>query len=248
MDLFGFICSKAQKFGLNLTAAIPAERYDAVAAQAYRAGAIFSSCRTIVLIGNGGADFWYAFKAYTGAHNGWFDRDNPLDDFTREINEKEIVTPIQTLGVKCFAVYPFGSGSPTLNFMQLATLAGLAGPSIIGVVVHPVFGPWIAFRAALLLDCELDHPGDAVGFDPCSTCSTRPCINACPAAAVSFPSGWNIPRCLAHRVEAYPDCATQCHARVACVLSPDERYPDDELAYHQARALRVMRPYYNKTK
>jgi hypothetical protein len=199
-----------------------------------------------VVIGNGGAAFWRAFKAHAAGNRGWFERDNPLDDFTRELVEQEIVMPIRNAGVRCIAVYPFGGGRPTLNFMQLGTLAGLAGPSIIGVVVHPRFGPWLAFRAALLLDRDLDHPGDAIGFDPCPTCRVRSCISACPAAAVSFPSGWNIPKCLAHRVEAHPDCADRCHARLACVLGPDERYPDDELAYHQMRALRAMRPYYRK--
>jgi epoxyqueuosine reductase len=246
VDLFDRIARNAQRFGLNLIAALPAERYELAAAPAYRADNISLGCRSIVVIGNGGADFWSTFKAHAAKNPGWLERDNPLDDFTREVIEKQIVMPIQAEGVRCFTVYPFGSGGPTLNFMQLAMLAGLAAPSIIGVVVHPVFGPWIAFRAALLLDSEIDHPGDAIGFDPCPTCSSRSCISACPAAAVSFPSGWNIPKCLAHRVEAHPDCADRCHARVACVLAPDRRYPDDELAYHQARALHVMRPYYKK--
>jgi epoxyqueuosine reductase len=248
VDLFDDISRNAQRFGLNLIAALPAQRYELAAAPAYRADPICPGCRSIVVIGNGGADFWRVFKGHAAENPGWFERDNPLDDFTREVVEKEIVMPIQTAGVRCVTVYPFGSNGPTLNFMQLATLSGLAAPSIIGVVVHPVFGPWIAFRAALLLDCKIDHPGDAIGFDPCPACSTRSCISACPGAAVSFPSGWNIPKCLAHRVEAHPECADRCHARVACVLSPDQRYPDDELAYHQARALRVMRPYYKKMK
>jgi epoxyqueuosine reductase QueG len=248
VDLFERITRDAQGFGLNLIAALPAERYELAAAPGYRASTIYPGCRTIVVLGNGGPYFWHAFKAYAAGNAGWFERDNPLDDFTREVVEKQIVMPIQAAGVECITVYPFGSTGPTLNFMQLATLAGLAGPSIIGVVVHPVFGPWIAFRAALLLDCEIDRPGEAGGFDPCPACSVRSCIGACPASAVSFPAGWNIPQCLAHRVEAHPDCAERCHARVACVLSPDQRYPDDELAYHQARALRVMRPYYEKLK
>lgn len=243
MDLFDHITRNARRFGLNLIAALPAERYELAAPPAYRAGAISPRCRSIVVIGNGGGDFWRAFKGHAAENPGWFDRDNPLDDFTREIVENQLVMPFQTAGVPCTPVYPFGSG-PTLNFMQLATLAGLAGPSIIGVVVHPVYGPWIAFRAALLLDCKIDRPGDACGFEPCPKCSTRSCISACPAGAVSFPSGWNIPTCLTHRVEAHTHCADRCHARVACVLGPDQRYPDDELAYHQMRALRVMRPHY----
>jgi hypothetical protein len=63
---------------------------------------------------------------------------------------------------------------------------------------------------------------------------------------VSFPSGWDIPKCLAHRIESYPQCDDRCYARVACVLRPDQRYHDDEIAYHQARALQAMRPYYKK--
>ncbi len=246
MDLLDRIRASAQRFGLNLIGAIPAERYDRAAAANYRAGAIYPGCRSIVIIGNGGDDFWRCFKAHAARTAGWLERDNPLDDFTREIVEAEVLTPVRAAGVRCVTVYPFMSGGPTLNFMQLGTLAGLAGPSIIGVVVHPVFGPWIAFRAALLLEADLDCPGEAAGFDPCPNCTTRACISACPAAAVSFPSGWDIPRCLAHRVEAHPDCADRCHARVACVLGPAHRYPDDELAYHQMRALRATRPYYRK--
>jgi epoxyqueuosine reductase len=246
VDSLRSIFARARQFGLNLTAAVPAERYELAAPPAYRANAIHPACRSIAVIGNGGADFWRAFKAHAATNPGWLERDDPLDDFTRQIVELEIVKPIKEAGFGCIPVYPFGAG-PTLNFMQLAMLAGLAGPSIIGVVVHPVFGPWIAFRAAILLDCEIDLTGDAVGFDPCPTCSIRSCISACPASAVSFPSGWNISGCLAHRIEAHPQCADRCHARVACVLSPEQRYPDDELAYHQERALRVMRPHYQRT-
>jgi epoxyqueuosine reductase QueG len=245
VDLFGRISRDAHRFGLNLIAAIPAHRYELAAAPAYRAEALYPGCRSIVVIGNGGGDFWRSFKAHAGANPGWLERDNPLDDFTREVIEKEVAVRMQTAGIGCVVAYPFGGG-PTLNFMQLAKLAGLAGPSIIGVVVHPLFGPWIAFRAALLLEVELDYPGDAIGFDPCPTCANRSCISSCPAAAVSFSSGWSIPKCLRHRVEAYPQCADRCHARIACVLGPHQRYPDDELAYHQARALRAMRPYYEK--
>jgi epoxyqueuosine reductase len=246
MNLLNAIGTRARQFGLNLIAAIPAERYDRVAAPAYRAQAIDPACRSIVIIGNGGGDFWRCFKAHTADRPGWIARDNPLDDFTREIVETEVVRPLQMAGTRCIPVYPFVNGRAQLNFMQLATIAGMAGPSIIGVVVHPVFGPWIAFRAALLLEAELDHPGDALGFDPCPSCSTRSCISACPAGAVSFPAGWDIPRCLVHRVEAQADCSDRCHARVACVLAPGHRYPDDELAYHQGRAMRAMLPYYRK--
>jgi hypothetical protein len=236
----------AAPYGLNLVGAVSIERYDRAVAPPYRAGAIDSRARSIVAIGNGGGALWAALKRHAQAHPGWFQRENPLDDFTREIVEYEIAPAARVSGAHTSVVFPFMQGAPTLNFIELAKAAGLGGPSIVGVTVHPVFGPWIAFRAALLVDEAIDAPGDAAGFDPCPACTARTCIAACPAGAIAHPAGWDIERCLIHRVEAESDCAPQCHARSGCVLGPGHRYPDDELRYHQMRALRAMRPYYEE--
>lgn len=246
------------RYGLNLVAALPADRYDCAVTPAMRTAAFASAApaphtldrgnsgpRSIIVIGNGGGDFWRAYSAFADRHPGWRDRANPLDDFTREIIEREVVPVVRESGARCLTVYPFMHGGPTLNFIELAKLAGLGGPSIIGVVLNPMYGPWIAFRAALVVDVDLDFPGAAVGFDPCPRCVPRSCIAACPAAAVSLPAGWDIPKCLTHRVEVEADCAPRCHARVACVLGPEQRYTDDELEYHQRRALAAMRPWYD---
>ena len=236
----------AAPHGLNLVAATPVARYDNAVKEISRASSIDPALRTIVVIGNGGGALWASLKSHAACHPGWWSRDNPLDDFTREVVERDVADPLRASGARCTTVYPFMSNGPTLNFIELGKIAGIAGPSILGVTVHPVYGPWIAFRAALLLDEELDSPGDALGFDPCPRCTVRSCVPACPAGAVSIESGWDIPKCLTHRVEFEPECTPRCHARAGCVLGPEHRYPDDELAYHQMRALRSMRPYYEK--
>jgi len=233
----------AAPFGLNLVAAVAIERYDALVAERHRASTMAPDARSIIVIGNGGGALWRALQRYAGDHHGWWKRDNPLDDFTREAIERSVVPAFKSLSV---VIYPFMGDRPTLNFVELAKVVGLAGPTILGVVAHPIFGPWVAFRAALLVDEVIDAPGDALGFDPCPTCVPRSCINACPVAAVAHPGGWDIPTCVTHRVENEADCAPRCHARVACVLGPEHRYPDDELAYHQMRALRSMRPWYKE--
>ena len=158
--------------------------------------------------------------------------------------ERDVTPALAQSRVSHTIIYPFMSNGPTLNFMEAGKAAGLSGPSILGVVVHPVYGPWIAFRAALIVDVDLDLPGDAVGFDPCPKCVPRSCVAACPATAVSYPAGWDIPKCLTHRIEVQADCAPRCHARVGCVIGPEHRYPDGELEYHQRRALAAMRPWY----
>ncbi len=240
----------AARHGLNLVAAIPAERYDRAVAPALRTAAFDSPdspspARSIIVVGNGGRAFWSAFSDFADRHPGWRERANPLDDFTREIVEGEVAPAVRDAGAQCRTVYPFMHAGPTLNFIELAKLAGLGGPSLIGVVVHPIYGPWIAFRAALIVDIALDSPGPALGFDPCPECVPRSCISACPAAAIAYPAGWDIPQCLTHRVETEADCAPRCHARAGCVLGPQHRYADDELAYHQRRALAAMRPWYD---
>ena len=243
-DTLQFIRAAAAPHGLNLVAAVLVQRYDDAVKPASRAGRIDPQARSIVVIGNGGGAFWGAYRRHLDANFGWSQRENPLDDFTHEVVERELAAPLRARCTRSVTVYPFVSGAPTLNFMELGKLAGLGGPSLVGVLVHPTYGPWIAFRAALLLEEMLDSPGEAAGFDPCPGCAVRSCIDACPVGAVSFPQGWNVRACLTHRVENEPDCAERCHARVACVLGPEHRYPDDELAYHQMRALRSMRPYY----
>ena len=236
----------AEPFGLNLVAAVPVDRYDAAVTQPYRAAALDPQAKSIVVIANGGGTLWAALKRHTERNPGWMDREHPLDDFTRTIVENEVAPVARAAGARCTLVFPFMAGKATLNFIELGKAAGLAGPSILGVVVHPKFGPWIAFRAAILIDQEVDAPGEARGFDPCPSCVERPCIAACPTTAVAFPAGWDVPRCLAYRIESEPDCTPRCHSRVACVLGPEHRYPEDELAYHQRRALMAMRPWYEK--
>jgi len=232
------------RHGLNLIAAVPIERYDAVVKPESHASVIDSRARSVIVIGNGGGDFWRAFRRHAERNPGWTSRENPLDDFSAEVVERDVATPLREAGVRATVVYPFMNSGPTLNFVELGRVAGLGGPSIIGVLINPDFGPWIAFRAAILIDTPIDEPGAAVNYDPCPGCASRSCIAACPAQAVSFPAGWNIPRCLEHRVTREPDCSPRCHARAGCVVAPEHRYPDDELAYHQMRALRAMRPYY----
>jgi epoxyqueuosine reductase QueG len=244
-ELVDFIKACAAPHGLNLIGAIPIERYDLAAPPGARAGQIDPRARSIVVIGNGGGAFWQAYRRHLDANPGWERRDNPLDDFTRQVIERDVAGTIRARGLRAFTVYPFVSGAAhTLHFQELGRLAGIGGPSIIGVLVHPVYGPWIAFRAAILLEEPLDEPGDAIGFDPCPACTARSCIPACPVGAVSAAGKWDAVKCVRHRVEVEPDCAPRCHSRAACVLGPQHRYPDDALSYHQERALRSMREYY----
>jgi hypothetical protein len=233
-------------FGLNLVAALPVERYLAES-KTVKLPDTDVEVRSIIVVANGGSDFWRSFVSYRDAQPGWEERANPLDDFTRKIVDQTVAGCLRDSGIGCTAVYPFDPAPFTLDFMALGKASGLAGPSLLGVVINPIYGPWIAFRAALLVDLDLDAPGDARGFDPCPGCMARTCIPACPVGAIDSPLGWDLPRCLKYRIENEAVCNSRCHARTACVIGPEHRYPDQALAYHHMRALRAMRPYYGSS-
>lgn len=243
-ELLEFITQRAARHSLNLIGAVPVERYDRSVPAHLRACAIDPRARSIVVIGNGGGAFWKAYRQHLDMHPGWERRDNPLDDFTREIVERDVAGALAARGHRCVTVYPFVGDAGNLHFMELGKLAGIGGPSIIGVLIHPVYGTWIAFRAALLIEEMLDEPGAALGFDPCPQCVMRSCVAACPVGAVNAASGWDLVKCVRHRVEAEPDCNAGCYSRIRCVVGPEHRYPDDEMSHHQERALRSMREYY----
>jgi hypothetical protein len=219
-------------FGLNLVGVASVASHDAQVASERRLGPRLEGAESVIVIGNGGGAFWEAYRRACAADPTLATRADPLDDFTREVVEAACAPLGDPQAMRI--LFPFGFDG-TVSFTRLAVLAGLGRPSLVGVLVHPFYGPWIALRAALLVRGRLQAPRPADGFDPCPTCRERTCITACPAGAVDA-AGWSLPRCAGHRARPDDPCAARCHARVACVLGPEHRYPDDALAHHQGRA------------
>jgi hypothetical protein len=236
--LFTRLAARLAPHGLNLLGATPAADYDTRVPDRWAIGPAAPEVRTLIVIGNGGGAFWEAYQGRIARDPAAAEAPDPLDAFTRSVVEDAVAPLRAELGGSVSIVYPFDVVPPVLSFMHLAECAGLGSPSLLGILVHPVYGPWMALRAALLLPYACaDMPRPADGFDPCPTCIERPCIAACPGGAIG-PGGWDIPRCGAHRLSGTGDgCDAGCHARIACVLGPEHRYPPEALAFHQSRSL-----------
>jgi len=183
--------------------------------------------RTLLLIGNAGAPLYDAFFA-SGETTGL----NPLDDWTRRI-----VLPIAArLGAR--AAFP-SDGPPWLPFQRWAMRAEGVKASPLGVLIHPAFGLWHAYRAALVFDQALDLPPAPRPAHPCHTCADRPCLSTCPVGAIT-PDGYAVDKCAAHVASREGRaCRTLgCLARRACPVGTAGLYPDQAMAFHMAAFLR----------
>lgn len=71
--------------------------------------------------------------------------------------------------------YAHGGPKGQVDMQRLAHTTGMGflGPSHLSV--HPQFGPWVSFRAAIVLDVRLDTPGVSA-IDTCAGCANRPCL------------------------------------------------------------------------
>jgi len=185
--------------------------------------------RTLVLVGFAGPVGWPAFAASPEAHDGGPD---PLDRWSRRV----VGALAADLGAK--TLFPF-EGSPYHPFQRWAQQAEPVHPSPLGILIHPDWGLWHAYRGALAFSELLDLPASDTRSSPCDSCADRPCLTACPVGAFST-SGYNVPACVDHIASpAGSECMDfGCRARVACPVGAEYRQDTDQASFHM-RAFRA---------
>ncbi|MEM8951675.1 MAG: ferredoxin [Pseudomonadota bacterium] len=138
------------------------------------------------------------------------------------------------------AVYPF-DGPPFHPFIRWAKRTGTLFSSPIGLTIHPVYGLWLAFRAALLIDRydPADYEPKPAEPHPCDDCQDRPCLTSCPVSAFSA-EGYDFATCLDHLATPINDCRQGgCLARIACPVGQQHRYQRNHAAFHMHQLLRA---------
>ncbi len=184
--------------------------------------------RQVILIGNAGPAMFARFRRERDAAS------DTLDAWT-----KTVIDPLaQSLGAS--ALYPFDK--PPHAFLTWARRAGAGFISPIGMNIHPVYGLWHAFRAALLLPVEFDMGAPAASASPCQTCVEKPCLGACPVSAFDG-AGYDVAVCAGHlATPAGHQCMTSgCLARHACPVGTAWRYAPAQAGFHMTAFLRARR-------
>ncbi|MER8481841.1 hypothetical protein [Mesorhizobium sp. M1322] len=184
-----------------------------------------AAARSVLLVGQAGAAPWPHFLRWKESQSRTIA--NPLDTWSREV----IGAVANDFGAR--AVSP--SDRPYLPFQQWAMRAEGLKPSPLGILMHPQYGLWHAYRGALLFEVEiaLHEPRGVIHL--CDTCVDKPCLKSCPVNAYST-DGFAYETCLAHvRGQNGAPCRTGgCLDRNACPYGADYRYPPQVQAFHMA--------------
>ncbi len=181
------------------------------------------SAKFVVLIGNAGPDMFRRFAREKDPAS------DTIDAWTRDT--------VGTLAVDLQAIAVFPFDLPALPFLTWARRGGAGHASPLGLNIHPAYGLWHAYRAALLFPVEFDLPRQSAGAHPCESCADKPCLSACPVAAFGNNS-YDVGRCATH-VESIAglDCFDNgCLARRACPVGR-------AFTYHPYQAQFFMRAF-----
>lgn len=177
----------------------------------------------VVLLGNAGGSLWPAFSAWRVNNP---DAADPLDTWS-----KLLIRPLaESIGAQAF----FPSDPPWQPFQQWAMRAEGLRASPLGILIHPVYGLWHGYRAALAFAEPLPQVPAISGAHPCDTCLEKPCLTTCPVGAVSA-ARFDVAACRRHLATGQAGClAGGCLARAACPVGVDYRYPAAQLRFHMA--------------
>jgi epoxyqueuosine reductase QueG len=174
--------------------------------------------RFVILIGNAGPAMFRRFAR---------DRDprrDALDDWSREV----IGNLARDLDAR--ALFPFDK--PPHPFLTWARRGGAGHVSPLGLNIHPQYGLWHAYRAALLFPVAFDLPAPSAGAHPCETCLGKPCLTACPVNAFT-PGSYAVETCVDHVAsDSAGMCLTGCLARRACPVGQAYIYEPEQARFH----------------
>lgn len=197
----------------------------------------------LLLIGHAGREFWQAFNA-----SPWGNLENPADPHPIDRYTRESVT-------QCLATYYpdvsyrwlYPSDQRLVDLQALGRLAGWHGESPFRLGVKEPWGPWYAYRAAILCSPLEGQPETNISTDassPCQACEAKPCVSACPASALGDThADFQLQACLDYRLKPNSPCANQCIARSACPVGKEHRYSREQMHYHYGVSLAMIRKW-----
>lgn len=185
--------------------------------------------KSVLIVGQAGDAPWPHFLRWWQSQPQ--DLADPLDTWSRHVIG-EVAS-----GFGARAVSP--SDRPWLPFQRWAMRAEGLRASPLGILMHPEYGLWHAYRGALLFDVEMLIQAPREVIHLCDACVGKPCLKSCPVDAYSA-SGFAYGACRDHvRGPSGAPCRDGgCLDRNACPYGTRYRYAPLAQAFHMAAFVR----------
>jgi ferredoxin-like protein FixX len=190
----------------------------------------------LVLFGNAGSSLWEKFSASAEYSDGLED---PLNRWSERIG-KQIAREVSGL-----ALFPFG-GPPYQPFIRWASKAESLNSSKLGILIHPRYGLWHAYRFAVALPepesfLPTEETTRVAETDICEKCIEQPCLKTCPVDAFTV-SGYKVAACYGFLTDnPQSDCRkTTCQARLSCPEGKNFHYQQQHAQFHMDAFINSM--------
>jgi hypothetical protein len=182
-----------------------------------------SLASSLMLIGHGGAVPWPHFRQWQETLPTSIE--NPLDSWSKSV--------IGTIAQRLEGQPVFPSDRPYYPFQQWAMCAEGLKTSPLGLLIHPVYGLWHAYRGAILFPFHLVIQPFKKLSHPCETCVEKPCLTACPVNAF-LNDRYDVKSCRQHLSDpaGQPCMQEGCLARRACPVGLDYQYGSEQMHFH----------------
>ena len=194
-----------------------------------------TEAKALLLFGNAGSSIWSTFSASDEYCDGLND---PMNRWSERVGN-EIALELNGL-----ALFPFG-GPPYKPFIQWAKKAESLGNSRLGMLIHPDYGLWHAYRFGIALPrsfpeldrhAETGRSAENECLDSsalCTICVDQPCLDSCPVNAFSD-EGYDVEGCYGFLKEnPNSDCRNHtCSARLACPEGRSFSYEKAHARFH----------------
>ncbi len=215
MKLVDDIAAACAAGGLDLIATCAAADYDAAVPEGFRLPDVGRPRALVIVVGNTRA-IWPHVVRNRGAAR-------PVDDHVERVVRDAVDRALAAIDPRPRCELRFSPEAPPrrVAMQRLAHVAGLAWLAPSRVCVHPTYGPWIALRAAIVIDVDGPAPRPPIAA-PCD-CS-RGCAPALERALAAGPP--------TSQAELRERWKLWLAVRDACPVGRAHRYPEHQLRYH----------------
>ncbi|MBF0280737.1 MAG: hypothetical protein HQM13_23295 [SAR324 cluster bacterium] len=187
-------------------------------------------CQSVIVWGSGGTLLWEEFlKDLKQFPQRFSQNSHPLDNYVlRALTRIDPNPPASRRWIRCAA-----DETEFLDFRTLGYQAGLGWESKLGLLLNSDYGPWLGLRLACFTMDSIEPTGPLRDIEPCAGCRA-PCVEACPAGAVSKNSRWDVALCASFHQKSTL-CDQTCLAREACPEGQPHQYSNLQRHYHYNR-------------